>query len=119
MSRRVREWRLDHRKHFLSPRYPNSLKFTTSPSLLVTPVVLRGSSLLENGVFSEKKRPWKWGEAVAEECGPLPESGMQMIAKLNANQPTRAWQLWLHAFSAGLPPLLPQMPGQWEQPLLL
>lgn len=49
------ELRVDHRKHFLS---------TTSWSLLMPPaVLLRGSSLPENGVFSEKKRggPWKWG----------------------------------------------------------
>lgn len=67
-----RELRVDHRKHFLS---------TTSWSLLMPPAVrLRGSSLLEHGVFSGKKKrdPGNGGGAVAKECGPLPESAMQI-----------------------------------------
>lgn len=35
------------------------------------------------------------GGASAEECGPLPESGMQMNPKQYANKPAQAWQLWL------------------------
>lgn len=69
------ELRVDHRKHFLS---------TTSWSLLMPPaVLLRGSSLPENGCSVKKKGgdPGNGGGAVAEECGPLPESAMQMDAK--------------------------------------